>query len=82
MTQPKGEYYLTDMVGLAVQDGLAVEALTIQDVTEVQGINNRVHLARCESDHARAPRRTADARRRDPRRPGHHLRGGHGKRGS
>jgi bifunctional UDP-N-acetylglucosamine pyrophosphorylase/glucosamine-1-phosphate N-acetyltransferase len=48
ITQPKGEYYLTDMVSLAVQDGLPVEALTIQDVTEVQGINTRVHLARCE----------------------------------
>ena len=48
VTQPKGEYYLTDMVSLAVQDGLPVEALTIQDVTEVQGINTRVHLARCE----------------------------------
>jgi len=48
LTQPKGEYYLTDMVSLAVQDGLPVEALTIRDVTEVQGINTRVHLARCE----------------------------------
>ncbi|NLG51250.1 MAG: bifunctional UDP-N-acetylglucosamine diphosphorylase/glucosamine-1-phosphate N-acetyltransferase GlmU [Chloroflexi bacterium] len=48
MTQPKGEYYLTDMVGLAVQDGLPVEVVTITDVTEVQGINNRVHLARAE----------------------------------
>jgi bifunctional UDP-N-acetylglucosamine pyrophosphorylase/glucosamine-1-phosphate N-acetyltransferase len=48
LTQPKGEYYLTDMAGLAVQDGLPIEALTIHDVSEVQGVNNRVHLARCE----------------------------------
>ncbi|MEA3408625.1 MAG: bifunctional UDP-N-acetylglucosamine diphosphorylase/glucosamine-1-phosphate N-acetyltransferase GlmU [Chloroflexota bacterium] len=48
LTQPKGEYYLTDMVGLAVQDGRAVEAVTISDVEEVQGINTRVHLARAE----------------------------------
>jgi bifunctional UDP-N-acetylglucosamine pyrophosphorylase/glucosamine-1-phosphate N-acetyltransferase len=48
LTQPKGEYYLTDMLSLAVQDGLLVEVLTIHDVTEVQGINTRVHLARCE----------------------------------
>jgi bifunctional UDP-N-acetylglucosamine pyrophosphorylase/glucosamine-1-phosphate N-acetyltransferase len=48
VTQPKGEYYLTDMVGLAVEDGQAVEALSIHDVAEVQGINTRVHLARSE----------------------------------
>ena len=48
MTQPKGEYYLTDMIGLAVQDGLPVEVVTIADVGEVQGINTRVHLARME----------------------------------
>ena len=45
VTQPKGEIYLTDTVGLAVADGLAVEVLQIADVSEVQGINTRVHLA-------------------------------------
>lgn len=49
MTMPKGEYYLTDMVALAVQDGLPVNAVTITDVTEVQGVNTRQHLARSES---------------------------------
>ncbi|MGM0400821.1 MAG: bifunctional UDP-N-acetylglucosamine diphosphorylase/glucosamine-1-phosphate N-acetyltransferase GlmU [Chloroflexota bacterium] len=48
LTQPKGEYYLTDMIGLAVEDGCSVEAVTINDVEEVQGINTRVHLARAE----------------------------------
>ncbi|MCD6518989.1 MAG: bifunctional UDP-N-acetylglucosamine diphosphorylase/glucosamine-1-phosphate N-acetyltransferase GlmU [Anaerolineae bacterium] len=48
LTQPKGEYYLTDMIGLAVEEGKRVEALTITDVSEVQGVNNRVHLARSE----------------------------------
>lgn len=48
VTQPKGEYYLTDMVALAIQDGRAVEVLQIEDVTEVQGINTRVHLAHAE----------------------------------
>jgi len=47
VTQPKGEYYLTDAVGLAVAGGNRVEVLTITDVSEVQGINTRVHLARC-----------------------------------
>jgi len=47
--QPKGEYYLTDLVGMAVDEGHRVQALTIDDVTEVQGINTRVHLARAEA---------------------------------
>jgi bifunctional UDP-N-acetylglucosamine pyrophosphorylase/glucosamine-1-phosphate N-acetyltransferase len=47
-TMPKGEYYLTDTVGLAVADGLGVEVLRISDVSEVQGINTRVHLAEAE----------------------------------
>lgn len=48
VTEPKGEYYLTDMIGLAVENGRSVEAVTISDVEEVQGINTRVHLARAE----------------------------------
>ncbi|HBX70910.1 MAG TPA: UDP-N-acetylglucosamine diphosphorylase/glucosamine-1-phosphate N-acetyltransferase [Chloroflexi bacterium] len=42
---PKGEYYLTDLVGIAVSDGLAVQTVTITDPVEVIGINTRVHLA-------------------------------------
>jgi bifunctional UDP-N-acetylglucosamine pyrophosphorylase/glucosamine-1-phosphate N-acetyltransferase len=42
---PKGEYYLTDLVGIAVNDGLTVQAFTITDPAEVIGINTRVHLA-------------------------------------
>lgn len=47
-TPPKNEYYLTDMVSLAIQDGLRVSVLTIDDVTEVLGINNRVQLSEAE----------------------------------
>jgi len=47
-TPPKNEYYLTDMVELAIQAGLPVVAHTIDDVSEVQGINTRAHLARAE----------------------------------
>lgn len=50
MTQPKGEYYLTDMIELAAEQGLAIEAVTVDDVAEVQGINTRVHLARAEKN--------------------------------
>jgi bifunctional UDP-N-acetylglucosamine pyrophosphorylase / glucosamine-1-phosphate N-acetyltransferase len=44
----QGEYYLTDTVALANQDGLEVAALTIEDPTEVQGVNNRLQLAELE----------------------------------
>jgi bifunctional UDP-N-acetylglucosamine pyrophosphorylase/glucosamine-1-phosphate N-acetyltransferase len=42
---PKGEYYLTDLVGIASQDRLSVETVTITDTEEIIGINTRVHLA-------------------------------------
>jgi bifunctional UDP-N-acetylglucosamine pyrophosphorylase/glucosamine-1-phosphate N-acetyltransferase len=42
---PKGEYYLTDLVGIAASDGLSVQAVSADDPAEVIGINTRVHLA-------------------------------------
>jgi len=42
---PKGEYYLTDLVGIAVNDGKQVQAIRVSDPTEMVGINTRVHLA-------------------------------------
>lgn len=45
---PKGEYYLTDVVGLAVSDGLTVQAIQLDDHDEAIGINTRVHLAEAE----------------------------------
>jgi bifunctional UDP-N-acetylglucosamine pyrophosphorylase/glucosamine-1-phosphate N-acetyltransferase len=41
----KGEYYLTDLVEIAVREGLAVQALQLEDPAEGIGINTRVHLA-------------------------------------
>jgi bifunctional UDP-N-acetylglucosamine pyrophosphorylase/glucosamine-1-phosphate N-acetyltransferase len=41
----QGEYYLTDVVGLARRDGISVHAVTTHDLAEVQGINNRAQLA-------------------------------------
>ncbi len=46
---PKGEFYLTDTVALAVADGLPVRALVIDDFGETIGINTRVHLAEAET---------------------------------
>jgi bifunctional UDP-N-acetylglucosamine pyrophosphorylase / glucosamine-1-phosphate N-acetyltransferase len=45
----KGEYYLTDTVGLAVADGLQVQALVTEDLSEIIGINTRIHLAEAEA---------------------------------
>ncbi len=41
----KGEYYLTDAVGLARQDGLTVGAHLIDDVAQTEGANDRAQLA-------------------------------------
>ena len=41
----KGEYYLTDTVQLAQDDGLTVGAYPIDDVHETEGANDRVQLA-------------------------------------
>jgi bifunctional UDP-N-acetylglucosamine pyrophosphorylase / glucosamine-1-phosphate N-acetyltransferase len=42
---PKGEYYLTDLIGIATSQGHPVQALISEDDQEVIGINTRVHLA-------------------------------------
>jgi len=41
----KGEYYLTDVVGIAHQDGRRVGAHRIDDVMQTEGANDRVQLA-------------------------------------
>jgi bifunctional UDP-N-acetylglucosamine pyrophosphorylase/glucosamine-1-phosphate N-acetyltransferase len=48
LSQPKEEYYLTDLVGMAVGGGLNVEAVVADDPDEALGINTRVHLAEAE----------------------------------
>ena len=42
---PKGEYYLTDLVGVAVEANQVVASVQVEDSQELLGINNRVHLA-------------------------------------
>ncbi len=44
----KGEYYLTDVLEMGVNQGAGVETETIQDVSQVIGINTRVQLATAE----------------------------------
>jgi bifunctional UDP-N-acetylglucosamine pyrophosphorylase/glucosamine-1-phosphate N-acetyltransferase len=48
LSLPKEEYYLTDMVGMAVDQGLTVEMIVAGDAVEALGINTRVHLAEAE----------------------------------
>ena len=45
----KGEYYLTDIVEIAVKDNLPVQAVLHDDFTETIGINTRIHLSEAEA---------------------------------
>ena len=45
----KGEYYLTDIVEIAVRDNLPVQAVVHEDFIETIGINTRVHLSEAEA---------------------------------
>ncbi|CCO08607.1 bifunctional UDP-N-acetylglucosamine diphosphorylase/glucosamine-1-phosphate N-acetyltransferase GlmU [Desulforamulus hydrothermalis] len=44
----QGEYYLTDIIQILVQRGLPVQAVSLADPQEVQGINDRLQLSRAE----------------------------------
>ncbi len=46
---PKGEYYLTELVGLAAEDSYAIHTIDMEDPAEVIGINTRLHLAQAEA---------------------------------
>ncbi len=41
----KGEYYLPELIGMAVAEARRVTAIPVEDPEEVVGINTRVHLA-------------------------------------
>ncbi len=45
---PKGEYYLTDVISVAVKEGFTVGSLVLSDPDEAMGVNTRVHLAEAE----------------------------------
>ncbi|HMA08659.1 MAG TPA: bifunctional UDP-N-acetylglucosamine diphosphorylase/glucosamine-1-phosphate N-acetyltransferase GlmU, partial [Ramlibacter sp.] len=44
----QGEYYLTDIVGLAVADSVGVVAVTAADPLQVEGVNSPLQLAQLE----------------------------------
>lgn len=54
----QGEYYLTDLVALAVGKGMDVCGLVCDDADEVNGINDRLQLAEAERTYQR---RTAES---------------------
>jgi len=45
----QGEYYLTDLIAKAVDQGIEINSVNCEDEMEVAGINNRVQLAEVES---------------------------------
>jgi bifunctional UDP-N-acetylglucosamine pyrophosphorylase/glucosamine-1-phosphate N-acetyltransferase len=45
----QGEYYLTDVIALAVKDRIPVQALLAPDATELLGVNDKAQLAALES---------------------------------
>ena len=58
----QGEYYLTDLVAIARQDGLAVQAWCVRDVAEFAGINSLKELAEMEAEiHAAVNRKLMEA---------------------
>ena len=44
----QGEYYITDVVPMAIQDGVPVEGVLCDDPAQVEGVNNRAQLAQLE----------------------------------
>lgn len=44
----QGEYYLTDIIAMAVGQGLEIAVAQPQNPVEVQGVNNRIQLAQLE----------------------------------
>ncbi len=47
----QGEYYLTDVIELAVKEGETVNTYIIQDNKEIEGINNKIQLAELEREY-------------------------------
>jgi bifunctional UDP-N-acetylglucosamine pyrophosphorylase/glucosamine-1-phosphate N-acetyltransferase len=49
----QGEYYLTDVVALAVKDGVRVEAVLAPSTAEVLGVNDKLQLSQVEAEYRR-----------------------------
>jgi bifunctional UDP-N-acetylglucosamine pyrophosphorylase / glucosamine-1-phosphate N-acetyltransferase len=49
----QGEYYLTDVIAMAVEDQIAVELLLAPSAAEVLGVNDKIQLAQVEGAYRR-----------------------------
>jgi bifunctional UDP-N-acetylglucosamine pyrophosphorylase/glucosamine-1-phosphate N-acetyltransferase len=49
----QSEYYLTDVVVTAVQEGFRINGVVVSEATEVLGVNDKVQLAEVEAAHRR-----------------------------
>ena len=49
----QGEYYLTDIIAMAVADGIRVVPLAAKTVAEMLGVNDKLQLAELEAEHRR-----------------------------
>jgi len=47
------EYYLTDVIAMAVAEGIAVEPLMAGSAAEILGVNDKMQLAQVEAEHRR-----------------------------
>ena len=68
----QGEYYLTDIIAMAVKDKVKVTPLIAPTVAEVLGVNDKVQLAELEAHASRRTRARAHGRGRDAGRSGAH----------
>ena len=48
MTMNQGEFYLTDVIAMAADEGKQIRAAHPDTPVEVEGVNNRVQLAKLE----------------------------------
>ncbi len=67
----QGEYYLTDLIELAVQEGETVNSYIVEDSKQIEGINNKLQLAELEREYQRIQAdklMTTGATLRDPAR--------------
>ncbi len=46
---PSGEYYLPDLIAIALEEGKPVQTVALKDPEEALGVNTRVHLAMAEA---------------------------------
>ncbi len=46
----QGEYYLTDLIDLAHQKNIRIKGLSVENPSEVQGVNDKAQLANLERD--------------------------------